>query len=327
MHTFDFLKRIVPDFAKNLDLDWQMFHVPSLNFSEKSASELKKYIILHHTETTQEQDCNFHSLYLLTNSDRPDGVSSHYLILRAEESVKYKYIAGIINLVGDGKKAWHAGSSEWADDINLNDLSIGIEINNNGFTEAFSNAQMASLIVLLHGLKKAYDISPFNLLGHAEIAPNRKSDPSHHFNWKLLADYGLGYFPLKRGTDEILCKEEDNNETVRAVQNDLLMWGYRYLKADGIFDEGMKSIVESFQRRYAPDEYINSALKGCWTSNSQVIINELLKAKEDYANCKLKIEIDTEKIKKYNPLRAYFSPYKDILVAMGMDYLINIEKN
>ncbi|CAG7590353.1 MAG: N-acetylmuramoyl-L-alanine amidase [Candidatus Midichloria sp.] len=325
MHKFDFLKRIVPDFAKNLGLDWQMLHIPSLNFSEKSANELKKYVILHHTETTPEQDCNFHSsLYLLTNSDRPNKVSAHYLILRAEEYVNYsdKHIAGIVNLVGDSKKAWHAGSSEWAEDINLNDLSIGIEINNNGFTEAFSNAQMASLIVLLHGLKKAYNISPFNLLGHAEIAPNRKSDPSHHFNWQLLADYGLGYFPLTGGTDEILCKEEDSNETVRAVQNDLLMWGYRYLKADSIFDGGMKSVVESFQRRYAPYEYI-SALRGCWTNNSQVIINELLKAKEDYTNCKLKIEIDTEKIKEYNPIKIYFAPYKDILVAMGMDYLIN----
>jgi len=84
-------------------------------------------------------------------------------------------------------RAWHAGVSCWNGKDNVNDFSIGIELENKGHEfgyTPFSDAQMASLVELCKSIKTRYNIK--HIVGHSDIAPTRKQDPGEFFNWKLV---------------------------------------------------------------------------------------------------------------------------------------------
>ena len=101
----------------------------------------------------------------------------------------------IIQLVKDNKIAWHAGKSKWKNYRNLNDLSIGIELQNKGHKfgyKNFPNSQLNSFIKLSKKLKKKYLIKSCNFLGHSDIAPLRKKDPGEKFPWEKLSKYKIG---------------------------------------------------------------------------------------------------------------------------------------
>ena len=86
--------------------------------------------------------------------------------------------------------AWHAGKSSWKNKKFLNKSSIGIEISNPGHQygyKKFNKKQIQILINLLKKLIKKFKISPKNILGHSDIAPDRKKDPGEKFPWKTLA--------------------------------------------------------------------------------------------------------------------------------------------
>ncbi len=97
------------------------------------------------------------------------------------------------HMLNDLLRAHHAGVSKWGNTTDLNSSSIGIEIDNNG-NEPFSDAQMNTLLSLLDRLKKAYNIPQANFIGHADVAPGRKVDPSRFFSWKTLAEKGFGFW-------------------------------------------------------------------------------------------------------------------------------------
>jgi N-acetylmuramoyl-L-alanine amidase len=88
-------------------------------------------------------------------------------------------------------RAWHAGASKWGNNFDMNSCSIGIELDNNGI-EPFSKEQINSLLILLAKLKTTYNIPASNFIGHSDVAPKRKADPSILFPWKKLADNGFG---------------------------------------------------------------------------------------------------------------------------------------
>ena len=94
-------------------------------------------------------------------------------------------------MLNDYLRAWHAGNGKWGKNTDINSTSIGIELDNNG-SEPFSEAQINSLLKLLKNLKKTYNIPVANFIGHSDIAPTRKNDPSELFPWKKLADEGYG---------------------------------------------------------------------------------------------------------------------------------------
>ena len=113
-------------------------------------------------------------------------VSSHYLI---------KHNGNIITLVPDLYIAWHAGKSLWKSYKSLNQKSIGIEITNPGHEfgyKKFSKKQISSLLKLSKFLIKKYKISSKNILGHSDIAPERKKDPGEKFPWKYLSKNKIG---------------------------------------------------------------------------------------------------------------------------------------
>jgi len=102
------------------------------------------------------------------------GVSAHYLIDRK---------GNIYRLVEDKNIAYHAGVSKMPDNRkNVNDFSIGIEMMNTE-TGQFTNAQYGAVNNLIASLKKKYPIK--SVVGHSDIAPDRKTDP-WNFDWKRL---------------------------------------------------------------------------------------------------------------------------------------------
>lgn len=147
------------------------------------------FVIIHHTA----QDSLAQTIKTFTKI-KPK-VSAHYVI--ADDG-------RVVQMVNDYLRAWHGGNSFWGKNTDLNSASIGIELDNNG-VEPFSDKQIISLISLLTKLKKNYNIPTENFIGHSDIAPTRKKDPSKFFPWKLLALNGFGLWP-----DEILEKAPEN---------------------------------------------------------------------------------------------------------------------
>ena len=153
----------------------------SPNFNPKKRDSRKiKFIIFHYTGIKNESE----AINRLT--DIQSEVSCHYLIKNNGE---------IIKMVPDLYIAWHAGKSSWKNDKSLNPNSIGIEITNPGHEfgyKKFSEKQISSLLKLSKFLIQKYKISLQNILGHSDIAPQRKKDPGEKFPWKYLSKNKIG---------------------------------------------------------------------------------------------------------------------------------------
>lgn len=148
--------------------------VGTTNFSLRRPN----FVIIHHTaQNTCDQT-------LKTFTLPRTQVSSHYVICRN---------GTVYHMLNDLFRAHHAGLSKWGNNLDLNSSSIGIEIDNNG-SEPFPESQINSLLELLGRLKRAYNVPQANFVGHADVAPGRKVDPSRFFPWKQLADSGYGFW-------------------------------------------------------------------------------------------------------------------------------------
>jgi N-acetyl-anhydromuramyl-L-alanine amidase AmpD len=146
--------------------------VGTTNFSIRKPN----YVIIHHT--AQDSLAQTIKTFTLTRTQ----VSSHYVIGRDGE---------VVQMLNDYLRSWHAGRGRWGNDTDLNSASIGIELDNNGF-EPFTEKQIESLLLVLKRLKTKYSIPAANFIGHSDIAPGRKVDPSIYFPWEKLADAGYG---------------------------------------------------------------------------------------------------------------------------------------
>ena len=113
-------------------------------------------------------------------------VSSHYLV---EED------GTIWRLVPESRRAFHAGVSCWQGEKDLNYASIGVEIVNPGHEfgyRPFPEAQVAAVIAFVADIRSRWTIEDRNLVGHSDVAPERKEDPGELFPWKRLAEAGHG---------------------------------------------------------------------------------------------------------------------------------------
>ena len=106
-------------------------------------------------------------------------VSSHFLIKRKGE---------LIQFVSCLKKAWHAGESVWKNKKNCNDFSIGIELEGSDIIK-YEDIQYKVLLKLLKSLRMKYPVT--DIVGHSDIAPGRKTDPGHFFDWNLINSENL----------------------------------------------------------------------------------------------------------------------------------------
>lgn len=151
--------------------------VPSPNHNQRQPV----VIVLHHTDQESVQQ----SLDTLRSASSGGKVSSHYLVGRDGD---------LYQLVADDRRAWHAGPGRWGTITDLNSASIGIEIDNDG-DSPFSAAQIQALIQLLDDLCTRLGIPRSQIIGHGDLAPARKQDPSRFFPWQQLAEAGFGIWP------------------------------------------------------------------------------------------------------------------------------------
>lgn len=214
-------------------------------------------IVIHHTEMSSL------SLAVSRLCDENSRVSSHYIICKTGK---------IIQLVKDEYRAWHAGMSFWRNKKQVNDFSIGIELDNNGH-EPFPSPQMLCLIKLCLHLIASYPIVKRNIIGHSDIAPARKADPSHLFDWGYLAENGIGLFPRKKGSNTVLYKYQDKSANFADVQYKLRAYGYD-IKITSEFDDQSKDVVLAFKRHFCRESYLLGT-QDVWDEDSNTKLEEL----------------------------------------------------
>ena len=174
--------------------------------------------------------------------DDKSKVSCHYFIKRN---------GSIIIMVPDLYEAWHAGKSNWKKDKSLNKKSIGVEISNKGHQfgyENYSKKQIKSLIKLSKYLIKKYKIKKSNILGHSDIAFDRKKDPGEKFPWQYLSKKKIGFWHKidEKKLIRLRNKEIDNSDKIRFFK---FLFKIGYFK--NILRKNKKNLlIKSFQRRY-----------------------------------------------------------------------------
>ncbi|MBA3837031.1 MAG: N-acetylmuramoyl-L-alanine amidase [Sphingomonas sp.] len=197
---------------------------PSPNFDERS--QPVTMIVLHYTGMQDAASA------IARLRDPQAKVSAHYVV--AEDGV-------VLRLVDEEKRAWHAGVSHWREWDGINDVSIGIEIVNPGHEfgyRPFPDAQIASVIALVHSIKARHNITRGNVVGHSDIAPMRKRDPGELFPWHALARLRLA---LPRPTRNLMDPFWSEGGFLLALER----FGYDVR-------DPMAAIM-AFQRRFRPE--------------------------------------------------------------------------
>ena len=235
----------------------------SPNFSlKKRRKNQVKFIVFHYTGMKSEKS----AIRRLTKIQ--SGVSSHYFIKKSGE---------IILMVPELYIAWHAGVSSWKNYNSININSIGIEISNQGHKFGyvnFSKKQIKSLIKLSKFLIHKYKIKKNNLLGHSDIAPDRKLDPGEKFPWELLSKNKIGFWhQLDKKKLKLLRSNKVSAKNNELCKKKLKKIGYpsssKLLKSQFKFD---RFLIKAFQRRFRP-----ALVNGKIDQECMLIINKLAK--------------------------------------------------
>lgn len=170
-------------------------------------------------------------------------VSAHYVI---------REDGRIHALVDEAMRAWHAGRSFWRGARDINSRSIGIELVNPGHDNGyrpFPIAQMEALVWLASGILTRHPISPHNIVGHSDIAPDRKRDPGEFFDWRFLSLRGIGLWPeATLGAEEIEALSASEREMCRHF---LSRFGYALDEGD-YEDTQSAAVATAFQSRFRP---------------------------------------------------------------------------
>lgn len=196
----------------------------SVNYDDRPDGVTLDVLVLHYTGMQSAEAA------LSWLCDPAARVSAHYLV--DEDGT-------IFSLVPESKRAWHAGVSFWRGASDINSRSIGIEIVNPGHEfgyRPFPDSQMVTLIELAQGILDRHAIPPRNVVGHSDVAPRRKTDPGELFDWRRLAEAGIGLWP----TVAEACGADA--ATVAAM---LSAYGYETVD--------ISRTVAAFQRHYRPE--------------------------------------------------------------------------
>ena len=216
----------------------------SPNFDSKPRkSNQIRFLIFHYTGMKREKSA------IQRLSKIQSEVGTNYFIKKNGE---------VIIMVPDLYIAWHAGISQWGKYKFLNKNSIGIEISNPGHQFGyvnFSKKQIKSLIKLAKKLTKKYKIKKDCILGHSDIAPDRKKDPGEKFPWKILYKNNIGIWHNlnSRKLVNFRTKTLSIKETSLFMKQ-LKKFGYPYKSI--IVKKKMeykKLLVKAFQRRFRPE--------------------------------------------------------------------------
>jgi N-acetylmuramoyl-L-alanine amidase len=173
-------------------------------------------------------------------------VSAHYVV---EEDGR------VFELVPEARRAWHAGKSFWRGETDINAASVGVEIVNPGHEfgyRPFPEAQIAAVIALLADIRSRWTIPDERILGHSDVAPDRKTDPGELFPWRTLAEAGHGLWVDPPAAPGAALAEGDEGLGVLALRAGLARLGYDCPLTDR-FDGGLAVIVRAFQRHWRPE--------------------------------------------------------------------------
>lgn len=214
------------------------------SLSARAQSNRIKYVILHYTVSDLPRSIN-----TLAHGST---VSAHYLLTDTNPPFFY-------TLVDESRQSNHAGLSNWKIYNQLNAASIGIEIVNPGFKETpegrayapFQPAQIDQLILLLKDIVKRHNIPMGNILGHNDIAPQRKQDPGPAFPWKRLADAGLIPWPEPSRVASRMPGYQEQLPEVIWFQRKLAEIGYA-VPQTGELDQATRNVISVFQTKYRP---------------------------------------------------------------------------
>lgn len=225
----------------------RLTHAPSPNFNARKHK--LDMLVLHYTGMETGEAA------LDRMRDPAAEVSAHYLV-REDGTV--------VQLVAEDKRAWHAGVSQWQGDGDLNSRSIGIEIVNGGHDwpaadgrlPPYPMVQIAGVMSLCQAILRRHSIPASRIVGHSDIAPERKADPGEHFPWAALASQGIGVWPESYDVHKQVWGAPlgpgDTGAAVRRVAESLVRIGYSLEPAE-IFDDTLSAVVTAFQRRWRPD--------------------------------------------------------------------------
>lgn len=173
-------------------------------------------------------------------------VSAHYFVFEDGR---------VVQMVPEARRAWHAGAACWQGERDVNSRSLGVEIAHPGHAGGlppYPEAQVAAVIALARDLCARWRIPPERVLGHSDVAPERKDDPGEVFPWARLAAEGVGHFvppvPLRDGR---FLARGDAGQPVEALQAMLGLYGYDQ-PVTGMFDARTHAVVTAFQRHFRP---------------------------------------------------------------------------
>jgi len=231
-------------------------------------------IVIHHTSSNFED-----SLNILTQPS-PNSVSSHYLIPEPNDNSYSDNKLKVFELVPETQRAWHAGRSYWAGKSGLNDQSIGIEIVNQTYcyqhepndpitdnsnesevpTEPegfcfypdFAENQLEIFLELLEDILERHPhIKPTNIVGHSDIAPNRKIDPGPRFPWQRLYQLGFGAWFDDETVTRYWVKFHETPMPIINIQRALNTYGYD-IEETGELDRQTRNVLRAFQMHFRP---------------------------------------------------------------------------
>ncbi len=194
---------------------------PSPNHDARPPGGTVDMLVLHYTGLRTCTDA------LDRLCDPAAKVGAHYLI--DEDGTIYA-------LVGEDRRAWHAGVSCWRGERDVNGRSLGIELVNPGHEfgyRSFPEAQMRALLDLGQDILKRHPIPARNVVGHSDVAPARKQDPGELFDWPRLARQGIGLWP-------------ERPEPVAASESEVV----RMLDEYGYDTAEPKAAISAFQRHF-----------------------------------------------------------------------------
>jgi len=204
----------------------------SPNFDARPGAGTVDMLILHYTGMRTAKEA------LDRLCDPAAKVSAHYLI--EEDGTAWR-------LVNEGRRAWHAGISSWRGRSDINGASIGIELANPGHEfgyRPFPEPQMAAFEELAREILARHPIPARHVLGHSDVAPQRKQDPGELFDWERLARAKIGLWP------DFDASAQSPQGTAE-LQAALAEIGYG-CPASGELDAETQAVLAAFQRHFRP---------------------------------------------------------------------------
>lgn len=214
---------------------------PSPNFDNRRAPP--DLLVLHYTGMPTAEAA------VARLRDPSAAVSAHYVV---DED------GSILRLVAEERRAWHAGRGEWQGETDCNAASVGIEIVNPGHEfgyRDFPEVQIDAVVSLISDIRTRWTISDSRIIGHSDLAPERKQDPGERFPWKRLASVGHGLWfepaPERIAALGAPLGVGDEGLGVIVLRAGLHRLGYA-LQPGGDYDAATRLTVEAFQRHWRP---------------------------------------------------------------------------